>query len=40
MLFDPPEGKRFRTSRTVSPEYTAHTDSFTRLKAHVGLVKQ
>jgi hypothetical protein len=38
MLFDPPEGKRFRTSRTVSPEYTAHTGSFTDLNALVALV--
>ena len=40
MLFDPPAGKRFRTSPTVGPEYTAHTDSFTGLNALVALVQQ
>ena len=38
MLFDPPEGKRGRISPTASPEYTAHTSSFTGLNALVALV--
>jgi hypothetical protein len=40
MLFDPPEGKRFQTAPTLSPEYTAHTASFTGLNALVALVQQ
>jgi hypothetical protein len=38
MLFDPPEGKQGRTSRTVSPEHTTYTSSFTGLNALVALV--
>jgi hypothetical protein len=37
MLFDPPEGKRSRTSTTVSPD---HTSSFTGLNALAALAKQ
>jgi hypothetical protein len=37
MLFDP-QGKRGGASRTFSPEYTAHTGSFTDLNALVALV--
>ena len=40
MLFDPPVGKRGRTSSTVSPDHTAHTSSFTDLNALVALAKQ
>jgi hypothetical protein len=38
MLFDPPEGKRRRTSPTASPDHTAHTSRFTGLNALVALV--